>query len=194
MADIWIFVKEGHVIVSDHERYQLMTSHFTPDASFKFPKSSSGHSFQYRWLQRYPWLAYSKNEDGGFCLPCVLFHQSTDLRTPPGILVNTPLTNFRKALEILDKHSHKQYHKTAILKMNDFQKVMTNRQTSVQVQLNQAAVELVRNNRKKLVSIIQTIILCGQQNIPLRGHRDSSVNIENDPTGHHGNFWALLQF
>ena len=127
MADIGIFVKEGHVIVSDHERYQLMNSHFTPDASFKFPKSSSGRSFQYRWLQRYPWLAYSKNEDGGFCLPC---DQSTDLRTPPGILVNTPLTNFRKALIYI----HKQYHKTAILKMNDFQKVMTNRQTSVQVQ------------------------------------------------------------
>ena len=52
----------------------------------------------------------------------------------------------------------------------------------------------MRNNRKKLVSIIQTIILCGQQNIPFRGHRDSLVNIENDPTGRHGNFWALLQF
>jgi hypothetical protein len=195
LNDIGIFVKQGHMIVSDHERFQLITNHFTPDASFKLPKStSSGLSFQYRWLERYQWLAYSKNEDGGFCLTCVLFHQSTNLRTPPGILVNTPLTNFRKALEALDKHANKECHKTAILKMDDFQKVMTKRQRSVQVQLNQAAIELVESNHKKLESIMQTIFLCGRQNIPLRGHRDSSMDVENNPTGRYGNFWALLQF
>ena len=36
--------------------------------------------------------------------------------------------------------------------------------------------------------------MCGRQNIPLRGHRDSLNNFEHDPSAQHGNFWALLQF
>ena len=43
-------------------------------------------------------------------------------------------------------------------------------------------------------SIVETIILCGRQNIALRGHRDSSLEVEKDPSAPHGNFWALLEF
>lgn len=39
-------------------------------------------------------------------------------------------------------------------------------------------------------SIFKTIILCGQQNIALRGHRDDS----SSSAGNRGNFLALLQF
>ena len=43
-------------------------------------------------------------------------------------------------------------------------------------------------------SIIGTIILCGRHNIALRGHRDSSLEVEKDPCAPNGNFWALLEF
>ena len=43
-------------------------------------------------------------------------------------------------------------------------------------------------------SIIETIILCGRQNIALHGHRDSFFEVEKDPSAPHGNFWALLEF
>ena len=48
----------------------------------------------------------------------------------------------------------------------------------------------------KLESIIKTIVLCGRQNIALRGHRDSALDIERDVAGmdNHGNFVALLNF
>lgn len=37
----------------------------------------------------------------------------------------------------------------------------------------------VKENRKRLIPIIQCVILCGQEDIPLRGHRDfGSFNIE----------------
>ena len=58
---------------------------------------------------RYPWLRYSKHDDGGYCLACVLFARCGDLRAAPGVLVKTPLTNFQKALEILNKHADKIY-------------------------------------------------------------------------------------
>ena len=37
-------------------------------------------------------------------------------------------------------------------------------------------------------------LLCGWQNIPLRGHRDSGLDVDHNATACHGNFWALLEF
>ena len=54
--------------VSSGDRYQLLTKHFKPGHNYIFPKSSSGHSFQHKWLQQYPWLVYSKQENGVFFL------------------------------------------------------------------------------------------------------------------------------
>ena len=54
----------------------------------------------------------------------------------------------------------------------------------------------VASNCQKLSSIFKTILLCGQQNIALRGHRDNATDIERDWMGteNHGNFQALLAF
>ena len=158
-------------------KYQFTVHHFTPDSQYKFPRNSCGRSFQYSWLTKYPWLKYSEQDNGGYCLPCVLFSRSGSLRADPGVLVSNPLTNFRKALELLDKHGGKEYHKVALVKMDAFLKVMTGQQQSICVQLNDATKKLVAKNRKKLQSIIETIILCGRQNIPLRGHHDSGLDL-----------------
>ena len=57
-----------------------------------------------------------------------------------------------------------------------------------------ASQQLVDENRAKLRSIVETVLLCGQQNTSLRGHRDSSLDVEKNPNSPHGNFWALLEF
>ena len=54
--------------------------------------------------------------------------------------------------------------------------------------------QLVANNRRKVHSIVETILFCGRQNIPLRGHRDSGLDVDRNATACHGNFWALLEF
>ena len=46
----------------------------------------------------------------------------------------------------------------------------------------------------KLKSIIETIILCAKQNIPLSGQHDSGCDVEQHPSEGHGNFCSLLQF
>ena len=67
---------------------------------------------------------------------------------------------------------------------------MVSQQPTIREQLNTAALQLVATDRKKLHSIIESIILCGRQNIPLRGHRDSGMDVELDVNASHGNFWA----
>ena len=108
------------------ERYHLLTSHFQPPPGYSFPKGANGRSFQHRWLQAYPWLVYSKQENDGYCLPCALFATSGYHGSSPGVLVSRPLTVFNKALEMLRKHADKDHHKLAIVRADEFKKTMTN--------------------------------------------------------------------
>ena len=182
--------------VSASTRYSLLTNHFRPSVDYKFPKGASGRSFQPQWLQSFPWLVYSKQADGGFCLPCVLFASVGYRGSSPGVLVSRPLTVFKKALETLRKHADKEHHKSAIVGAEEFKKTMSNQQPTIQQRLSKSLADRIAMNRKKLESIMNTIILCGRQNIPLRGHRDSATDIERDVAGiaNHGNFVALLNF
>lgn len=151
-TDIAEFCKRESV--ADHEKYQFIIHHFSPDVKYKFPKSSTtGSSFQHQWLVRYPWLKYSEQEDGGYCLPCVMFY-SKNFRAQAGVLVSYALTHFKHAIDSLKKHEQKDYHKEAVVKMESFMKVMSGQQDSISVQINNAAKELVARNRKKLLSII----------------------------------------
>ena len=138
---------------TDDKKHQLIVHHFVPDATYKFPKAASGRSFQYKWLSRFPWLRYSEKADGGYCLACVLFSHSSSFRSDPGVLVKTPLTDFKRALEKLDHHSDRGYHKTAIIKIDEFSKVMSGRQINIQSQLDSSRIS---ENRQKLKSMKQS--------------------------------------
>ena len=139
---------------TDHEKYHFITNHSSPDLLYKFPRASSGRTFQYQWLVKYPWLRYSKKENGGFCLPCVMFSRCRNFHAGPGVLVSTPLTNFKKALEALGKHIGREYHKEAVTVMDNFMSVMSGQTERVLVQLSDAAKDVVAKNRRKLHSII----------------------------------------
>ena len=65
------------------------------------------------------------------------------------------------------------------------------------IQLREGARETIPNNRKKLCSITEIIVLCGRQNIALRGHCDSGTDMVEGvqaASTSHGNFCALLNF
>lgn len=178
----------------------LLTNRYIPPINYKFPGRPdpvNGHLryFQHQWLSKHQWLVYSAVENGGFCLPCMLFGQGRGgSHDDLGVLVSRPLTNFRRALEHLKNHDSKDTHKAAVTKADDFLKVMQGQQEPVNQQIDRALADRVTANRRKLIPIIKTILLCGHQNIPLRGHNDSATQAEVDPSANHGNFWALLDF
>ena len=88
--------------LSADSRFNLLINHFKPGTDHKFPKSSgTGRSFKHQWLTQFPWLTYSKQENGGFCLPCLIFASSGYRGSDPGVLVSRPLTAFTKASELL---------------------------------------------------------------------------------------------
>ena len=72
--------------------------------------------------------------------------------------------------EVCDLHAAREYHKDAIPVCDAFIERMSGKRESVLIQLRGAR-ETIQNNRKKLCSITEIIVLCGQQNIALCGHR-----------------------
>ena len=126
---------------SDHYRYQLIENHFVPGPTLPTSFQSQLVDVAFNiWLIKYPWLNYSEHDNGGYCLPCVLFCKSSSIQhSDLGVLVSSPLVNFKKALGFLNKHLEKSYHKAAVAKMDAFSRVMSGQQANIRVQLNDAA-------------------------------------------------------
>ena len=142
-------------ILTETEKYHFYCNHFTPGIDFKFPREHS-RSFQHQYLRRYKWLVYSQQQNGGYCLPCVLFAQSTDARKGKGMFVETAFTNFRKAYDICNAHADRQYHKDAVVACDAFIERMSGRRESVAVELSRGLKETIQKKRERLHSIVET--------------------------------------
>ena len=128
--------------------------------------------FNFNLLARFPWLEYSKFVDGCFCVPCLLFgmrsgHNSGKLSK----LFTEPLTLWTSAASKLRDHEEKsKLHQWSVLPW----KTMENKSLPVHQFAYKGLQNRIRQNREKLKPILKTVILCGQENIPLQGHRDDS--------------------
>ena len=73
----------------------------------------------------------------------------------PGVLVEHPWANYVKALELLCKHSSKDYHKAAITRADEFLKVMTGKKqtsTIVLIKAYQTMLPGTVRNRDQLLA------------------------------------------
>ncbi|KAL4153611.1 hypothetical protein QTP88_001444 [Uroleucon formosanum] len=135
---------------------------------------------------------------------CILFankggkDKNIDLKS----LVTVPLTKFAKILAkdgILSRHNQHIYHLNAVSTSNDFLICYKNPEKDIINLVNTSRMKQVTENRLRLKPIIETVVLCGRQNIPLRGHRDqgdllSFKNHHNPLVVNEGNFRELLRF
>ena len=111
-------------------------------------------------------------------------------------LVLSPLTKFNKLTGkdgALSQHNTHIYHVNAVSSAAAFVSNIEKPELDIHNQINQQRKELVLENRKRLIPIVQSIIFLGRQNISLRGHRDDSA-IQEDSTANEGNFRALLRY
>ena len=180
--------------LTESKKYNFYCNHFTPDIDCKFPREGS-RSFLHQYLMKYNWLTYRRQENGRYCLPCVLFARSTDTWKGKGGFVEAAFTNFKKVYGVCDYHADREYHKAAVAACDTFVEGMSGRCVSVAEKLRQGLRETIQKNRQMLRSVVETIVLCGRQNIALHGHHDSGTDLEvQDAQSNHGNFWALLNF
>ena len=170
------------------QKYTLLTSHYRPERNFVFPKTFSdgcGRSFQEKWLDKYPWLVYSKHLDGGFCKFCSLFARK---RNTLGVLVNKPFRRWVKVNKIVDNHASHKYHTDAVEAALAFKQSVDQPQFNVDVRLNVELVNTIQENRHILKCCAQCILYCGRQCIALRGDTEKLSQ-----PGNPGNFLSMLK-
>ncbi|KAJ8320555.1 hypothetical protein KUTeg_002142, partial [Tegillarca granosa] len=119
---------------------------------------------------KYPTLSYSPSLDGVFCNVCVAFSKNQN------VLSTKPLTDWSNAKKVVDTHLGTKEHMRAVELSKNFLRVCKNDAPSIAEKISSAYKEKIERNRSALISIIKTIILCGKQNIALRGKTDDSSN------------------
>ena len=171
----------------------LVKEHFVPGDSYAFPKvfmNGYKRSFRCARLKTYPWLVYSKSQDGGYCLPCVLFAtavtQTVRSRSvlskqvsSRGVLVKTPFKKWTKVSDVCRTHQLCRYRENAQVAFDAFRRNMLYQEEGISSRINTESIAVVKKNREILESIAKTIYFCGKQGISLRGHRDDSSASRN---------------
>ena len=189
--------------LSADDRYNFIANKFNAPA-YVFPKSqhkTHKRCFQSQWLEAYPGLTYSPQNDAAYCLPCVLFNTSEER----GCLVTSGLKNWKDARTSCDGHFKDkrkdkskgargyQSHMTSMERYHQFLKVHEEGKANVIVRLEKDAEKKVEFNKKILASVFKSIVFCGKQGIALRGHRDDHEHTSAEE-GNCGNFSALIKF
>ncbi|XP_025412361.1 uncharacterized protein LOC112684865 isoform X2 [Sipha flava] len=186
--------------LTDADRYLILKDVWIPPATYTYPlldcNAKRGLKFKHHWLNAHNWLAYSEKYQGAFCKFCVVFSKVGGVGGQKlGTLVVEAFTNYKKATEVFKKHGNLEYHKTALLKSDNFLNVYSNKSSSIINLIDSERTKQIEINRKRLIPIIECIMLCGQQEIALRGHRDyGPICFSRESNENEGNFRAILKY
>ena len=145
------------------------------------------HSFQYPYLECYRWLGYSVNLDACLCLPSSLFGEAGDAQN----FAWNPVTNWTTFNNKVKAHSTCPTHIKCASTMVSFIQIQSENYPTINTALGSRRQELYHHKSKWLNAIIDCIILCGKQNILLRGHCDANCSLHN--ATNNGNFQAIVE-
>lgn len=201
--DVSFFKNHSNHNIEYLDILELIDNIWTPLRTYLFPstltsKEKFSRKFQFCWLEKYPWLAYSAIENAAYCKYCVFFAMkcvgSSSSQTV-GFLVQEGYNNWKHSLEYFNKHNCLQYHINSMLHFNNLRKISEGKLKPIDKTLDENKNKEVLENRAKLKPIIKTIILCGRQGWALRGHKDYGlIELDKISSGNEGNFRTLLKY
>ncbi|XP_046851139.1 52 kDa repressor of the inhibitor of the protein kinase-like [Xenia sp. Carnegie-2017] len=132
---------------------------------------------------------------------CYEFPKTVDAngRSFPPIFFSEPLTHWPDAKSaikrLISTSSGLHVHTSALLK--DILDQSSGKSQPINVMIDSNLKKKISENRKKLVPVVDTIILAGRLQLPLRGHREDSryhPEVGEYSEKHVGNFIELLNF
>ena len=147
---------------------------------------------------------FSPSANGAYCLSCALFGDRFPSKAGKiSKLFSKPLVQWNNAVFTFKKHADHgtgaeiglHAHTFPILQALLSQ--VTGAAQPIDLILDTNLRKEVENNRKKLESIVDTVILCARGGLPLRGHCDDSQyhqEVGGYSTGQVGNFIDLLNY
>jgi hypothetical protein len=209
-------LSSGEIMFFMNERWKPKNQSDLPVSTQKRKGGEVKRRLNTEHLARYPWLAVSRHPDheGLWCSVCVLMRTNESGGgwsalsgggggQKMGKLVLKPLKDYSKLTGkdgALTNHAEAQFHKhcqeKAAALLTTFQR--GSQDQDIRNALDCERVKQIQQNRALLRSVVETVKLCGAQNIPLRGHRDDGkLDIQDSDVitaVNDGNFRHLLRY
>ena len=125
-------------------------------------------------------------------MPCLLFLKDFE-KASLGAFVRTPFNNYNKSKELFERHSKAKYHLVACTRANELKQRWGNPSLRIDCQLSEQSAENYSFNSEVLSLIVESVLLCAKQRIPLQAHRQDKIDFSKDTSHNEGNFIALLR-
>ena len=138
-------------------------------------------------------------EDSAYCLPCVLFGHKVVGNSSLENLYRKPYRKWPTAVKTFKKHQNaptRTHQKNQILLIK-FLDEYRGKEVPINKVFDSTHKENIKKAREAITPIVDTLKLCGRQNIPLRGHKDSTKNhpeVGKSGLTNSGNFVELLMY
>ena len=145
----------------------------------RYAGETASRDFNPKLFEKYPWCSFNPVSKAVECFPCQRFSDNL-----------FSFSNWRNPLK-LKKHSQSAVHQLAMTKWINF-KLNDKKQSSIMTQLISSHQSAITKNREYLKVIIETLIFCAQQNIPLRGVNEDCSDIGSQSDTNRGNFLELI--
>ena len=170
------------------QKYNLLKYHKEPHKDYVFPTQYLGgcnRSFRHVWLTEHPWMVYSEQVDGVFCIACAIFCANPLM----GKFVTEPFRVWNKKSEKVKEHERCMYHQNALEQADNLTRSVEHPHTTIIAQVDARKAANIKRNRAVLKSIASAVLFCGRQCIALRGVSEDLDSSSGNP----GNFLALLK-
>lgn len=190
------FIDAGHwpEVIEDSLKVQLIERgpSSVKNRNGPFPKNSHNRSFSCDWFYKMlknhekverSWLLFSPLKNAVFCFPCRLFHNG---KSSFGKVEG--FSNWQKLNPKVDEHEKSPGHVQSFMEWKELDRRLQTQSTIDSVLQNERLIEY-QNWREILKRILDCILFLAQQNLALRGHRESFDPNENNS----GNFFQLMK-
>ncbi|CAC5418271.1 unnamed protein product [Mytilus coruscus] len=162
-----IGVIDEHTL-SDDVKFRILSNR-CPEPGFKFPfklykdKRCKSGTFKRSccrdWFEQFPFIAYSKSQDGLYCLACKFFPDTSGRR--PRLLVTEPFNKWKDATMDLKTHAQTGYHADLVVRLNGFTKSCVNQSLRIDVNLQSNNAAIIAKNRDIIRSMLKCLEFCG---------------------------------
>lgn len=182
----------------DRVRSLILTGPCQPglnDQFSDFPANSRGRKFKTHWYYMdmdtsnpnkvRNWLIYSPRSNKMYCFYCWLMLSLKTNSVWGNIRIG--ISNFKKGIEKIKLHEESGSHREMQNKFVVTKLRLIKDKTIIHEQLR-VEIEDIKRNREALKRIIDVILFLGKQNIPLRGHKETSDGKNK------GNFIEFMEF
>lgn len=161
------------------------------------------HKYTFKYLLS----GYSKESDGVFCLPCMLWTTASNTGTDTSYLVDKPFTDWKRIRQKMSKHMSTTQHEFSAQKMDNFKQIQAGTAQIPSALESQTAVHAkrVQSNRTLLSELFSCMRLCVERGFARRGSNDAGLPVLSTETSdcedstsetdvNLGNFKAIVAF